>query len=825
MSWKARAYSLVTALVGLAAFTAGVVPWHSEDVARFFCYFLVAALASGFKVHLPGIQGTMSVNFFFVLLCATNLSLPETLVIACTGTVLQCVWRAKSRPHVVKVLFNVASITLATTAMYRTYHFNLLGLKSPLMLVLAACVYFLANTVPVAAIVALTEGKPLTKVWRECYFWSFGYYLVGAAFADLLTIANHLVGWETTLVMLPVLYWIYRSYRLYLERLESEKRHVEEVGGLHLRTIEALAMAIEAKDYTTYDHLRRVGIYALEIGKELNLSESELQALQAASLLHDIGKLAVPEHIISKPGRLTPVEFEKMKIHPVIGAEILERVEFPYPVVPIVLAHHERWNGTGYPFGLKGEQIPIGARILTAVDCFDALTSDRQYRRAMPLAEAIEYIVAQSGEIFDPQVVEILARRYQALEVRVQAAPARFRRLSKHVRIQQGDAPAAGFEVGEPKVTAGSPDFLSSIAAARQEAQVLFELAHELGNSLSLDETLSVLAIRLKRMCPYDCIAIYLLRDNVLVPQYVSGDNYHLFSSLRIDVGQGLSGWVAENRRPIVNGNPSVEPGYLNDPTRFSTLQSALAVPLEGLNGVVGVLTLYASGRNAFTPDHLRILSAVTAKIALSIENALRYRQAENCATTDVLTDLPNARSLFIHLDSELARAKRQNLPLSVLVCDLDGFKQVNDRFGHLEGNKVLRAVARALREVCREYDYAARMGGDEFVIVLTDYPPEVLQNKIDLLAEAARKAGRDVLGEDLLSLSVGEASFPVDGADAEKLLAEADRRMYKSKQEHKALKATTSVWNLTRVEDSTHEPAADNNAALPAAASSGPAR
>ena len=203
-------------------------------------------------------------------------------------------------------------------------------------------------------------------------------------------------------------------------------------------------------------------------------------------------------------------------------------------------------------------------------------------------------------------------------------------------------------------------------------------------------------------MCAYDCIAIYLLRDNVLVPEYVSGENFHLFSSLRITIGEGLSGWVAENKRPIVNGNPSVEPGYLNDPNRFSTLQSALAVPLEGLNGVVGVLSLYAAGRNAFTPDHLRILSAVTPKIALSIDNAIKYRQAENCATTDALTDLPNARSLFIHLDTELARSKRENTPLSVLVCDLDGFKQVNDRFGHLEGNKVLRKVAQAPGELPR---------------------------------------------------------------------------------------------------------------------------
>ena len=192
--------------------------------------------------------------------------------------------------------------------------------------------------------------------------------------------------------MLPIIYFIHRSYRVYLDRLSAEKRHAEEMAGLHLRTIEALALAIEAKDHTTHEHLRRVRVYAVEIGKEMGLGRAELEALRAAALLHDIGKLAVPEHIISKPGRLTPEEFEKMKIHPVVGAEILERVAFPYPVVPLVRAHHERWDGSGYPDGLKGEEIPLGARILAAVDCLDALASDRQYRRALPLDEAMEKV-------------------------------------------------------------------------------------------------------------------------------------------------------------------------------------------------------------------------------------------------------------------------------------------------------------------------------------------------------------------------------------------------------------------------------------------------
>src|SRR5208283_3854426 len=241
------------------------------------------------------------------------------------------------------------------------------------------------------------------------------------------------IGWQTSLLILPIIYWVYRSYRLYLDRLEDEKKrveiekqHVEQVASLNLRTIEALALAIEAKDDTTHDHLHRVRTYAVEIGKELGLTENELEALRAAALLHDIGKLAVPEHIINKPGRLTPEEFEKMKVHPLVGAEILERVAFPYPVAPIVRSHHERWDGSGYPAGLSGEEIPIGARILAVVDCLDALASDRQYRPAMPLDQAMRHVKERADTWFDPKIVSLLERRYVDLEKLAQTQEAAF---------------------------------------------------------------------------------------------------------------------------------------------------------------------------------------------------------------------------------------------------------------------------------------------------------------------------------------------------------------------------------------------------------------
>jgi putative nucleotidyltransferase with HDIG domain len=363
----------------------------------------------------------------------------------------------------------------------------------------------------------------------------------------------------------------------------------------------------------------------MELAKQLRLSEDETEALRAASVLHDIGKLAVPEHIISKPGKLTPEEFEKMKIHPIVGAEILEQVDFPYPVVPIVRAHHEKWDGSGYPNGLAGEAIPIGARILSAVDCLDALASDRQYRKALPLHEAMAKVASEANAAFDPQVVRILERGYVEWEKLARLQPLQAPpKLSTDVKVERGLAPDAGFArtAESPQSAFPAAETADRLTAARHEAQTLIELNRALNSSLTLDDTLSLLAARLKRLVPHDAMAVYLRQGNVLVSGFVSGENFRLFSSLQIPLGEGVSGWVAQNHKPILNGNPSVEPGYLNHSEKAS-LRSALAVPLEGASGVAAVLALYRARQDAFTKDDLQVVEAIAFRLGAVIEQGV----------------------------------------------------------------------------------------------------------------------------------------------------------------------------------------------------------
>jgi diguanylate cyclase (GGDEF)-like protein len=545
----------------------------------------------------------------------------------------------------------------------------------------------------------------------------------------------------------------YRSWRQYLAHLEGEKRRAERTAEAHLRAIEELALAIGAKGNPQHD-VQRWKACALELGKRFGLAEAEMRALRIAVPLHDVGSLAVPEYILSKPGVLTPEEFDKVKIHCTVAAQILAKAEYPDPVAPVVRAHHERWDGTGYPDRLKGNQIPAGARILAVVDRLAALVSGRQYRAALPLNEALQVLDSEAGSSLDPSMVKLLVENRAEFERLLEA---------------DGAQPESG------------PEFVSSIAATRQEARSLYQLAEELGNSLSLHEILAELDTRLRELIRFHGIAVYLRREDRLVPEYVNGEDYGLFSSLEIPLGQGLSGWAAQTRQPVVNGDPSLEYRYLHDSARTSGLLSALVTPLGSAEEATGALALYHLEPEAFNTDDLRVLLEIVPKVSRAIQHALQYRRAQCSAGLDALTSLPNARALFLRLDAELARCRRMQESLGVLACELGGFEQAGRRFDQAVCHRALEAVAVGLGQSCREYDFIARTG-DQFVLILNGFARRDLPEKLKLLENLADQAALAVFGEHLLTLNAGAAFYSEDGPDAESLLAQADRRLYAAK-------------------------------------------
>ncbi len=604
----ARCHVFLHVAMGVAVLIYGVATWHWSDPVRFASFIAAATFGSVLKVRLPGLTGTTSVSALFVLIGLVNLSLSEALAIAVICMLVQCTWRTQKRPRPVQVTFSVCVLAVSVYVTSLLYAATRTRFGELIALGVLALTYYCVNTFPVAAIIALTEGKKVLRVWSS-YRWTLAYYTVGASMAWVIGTLPHGIQWEFPIICLPLVYLVHRSNRTHLAQVERERAHMQAMNGLHLRTIEALALAIDAKDHTTHDHLQRVQLYAVEIGKDLGLSEEELDALTAAAVLHDIGKLAVPESIISKPGKLTRAEFEKMKIHPVVGAEILERVEFPYPVVPIVRSHHEKWDGSGYPYGLRGEEIPIGARILAAVDCLDALASDRQYRRALPLDEAMGRVAAEAATAFDPKVVKALQARYQELEARAKSTEAPHQApLSVDIKITNGSAPAAGFEAEAPAPAASAKHPVAQARADRQKADLgSLDMPAAGICSLEWEEALTVAALRIQRLVSYDAIAFYACEGDFVRAKFACGEDRLGLESLVVPQGEGLVGWVAEVGKPILNGNPAVEPGYAPpDKTNGSrALCSALALPLVNAGHVVGVLALYRRERDAFASSEL----------------------------------------------------------------------------------------------------------------------------------------------------------------------------------------------------------------------------
>jgi diguanylate cyclase (GGDEF)-like protein/putative nucleotidyltransferase with HDIG domain len=793
LSIKARIYWLAVVAGGLTLAAARLAGWRPqpEELGRLSVFIMAGILSSGFKVNLPGLLCTLSMNYVFIIAGLLDLNLGSGLVIGLCSVMGQVFFRPKLKPKWEQALFNVAAISFPVVAANAMLHMQLppmIDRVGIVPVVSASIAYFCVNTFLLAGIIGFTSQKPFHRVWQESYLWTAPQYLAGGLVAGLFHLLTGVLGWIGLLCIIPVIYMVYKAYSVYMARVDEQQKRIGEMAELHLRTIETLALAIDAKDDTTTSHVRRVQVYAKEVGRDLGISETEMRALEAAALLHDIGKLAIPEYIISKPGKLTADEFDKMKIHPVVGAEILERVHFPYPVVPIVRAHHEKFDGTGYPDGIAGDEIPIGARILSAVDCLDALCSDRQYRRALPLDEAMQVVLSESGKSFDPAVVTCLVKRYRELEAKARLESGEPSRIGSNMRVERGGSLGPGLAANPaaiPRAEILGRQFRVAISDARMEFQTLVEITNDLGSSLSLSETLALLAVRLEKTIHHDTVVIYIRQGEELIPSFVKGESFRLFSSLRIPLGQGISGWVAENDRVIVNGNPVVEAGYLNDPRKVTPLRSAIVVPLRGREQVIGVLALYHLRGEAFTPDHRRILVNISPKVGLVIENSLHFQDAKTAAEEDELTGLLNSKSLFRQLHEQVLTSTKRGGTLCVIVMDLDGFKRANDEHGHLAGNRVLANVAAGLRRICRNTDLVARMGGDEFVMVLPDpgdYVDVALQKITEVGAHAAEMAG--CLSP--ITISAGVARYPQDASDAESLLEKADERMYENKRASK---------------------------------------
>jgi diguanylate cyclase (GGDEF)-like protein/putative nucleotidyltransferase with HDIG domain len=781
----ARLYVTSVIVLSIALLVASVPEATFQQPLLFVGLLVLSSATAALKVHLPLTTGgsTMSVSYAVDFASLLLLGPHETMLIAAGSAFSQCNLNRKERNPFYRTAFSAASLVITVSG--AGLAFMMLGgtpSHTPLMvarpLVGAATVYFLLNTGLVATAIALSTRSGLVATWHNNFLWSAPSYFVGAGTAAVAAwFVEHAGLWVAPFTFAPM-YLTYRTYRVYMGRIEDEQRHVQQTSDLHLATIEALARAIDAKDQTTQMHIRRVQHCAAGLAKAAGLSESEIQGVKTAALLHDIGKLAVPEHILSKPGPLTPEEFQKIRIHPQVGAEIIAAVPFPYPVAPLILSHHERWDGKGYPQGIAGDAIPVGARILTIVDYYDAVTTERPYHKALSNESAIGLLRHESGLALDPKLVPIFIDLLPSL---IADADALWHDASGPAPIQ---AVATGTTaVGlVPNTTANA---FENIALAHREIYALYEIAQSMGTSLGVADTMALISSKISKIVPWTGCALFLYSEDseTLKCRFAAGADTPRLLNAVLPICHGLSGWVARNKKALVNADPRVTFDALGLPNPVD-LKSAIICPLHFNDAFIGCLSLYHSQPNRYTEDHRRLLERIGEQAGAVIHNSIVFEQTQEDSLTDPLTGLPNRRSMFVQLSRELSRAERLKSELGIIVMDVDGFKSINDTYGHNVGDHALREVASALQGALRTYDLCVRYAGDEFIVVLADCSREEAELKRRELQARVSEIELEVRpGKRLrLAVSAGAAVFPQDGLTYETLLADADHRMYRDK-------------------------------------------
>lgn len=468
--------------------------------------------------------------------------------------------------------------------------------------------YFLIQTWMLTWVLALQKRVPARSIWWSHFRELMVNYAAGGSIAALMVYNTREVKPEFVFAILPLLIVMFLTYKWSNKRIEAERERNAELNRVFLSTIEALALAIDAKDQVTHGHIRRVQRYTMALADALGIQEQQqLDAIRAAALLHDTGKLAVPEYILNKPGPLTPSEFERMKVHATVGADILKSIDFPYPVEPIVRHHHENWNGTGYPAGLKGQEIPLGARILSVVDCYDALTSDRPYRPRFSREHSEQVLKDRRGSWYDPWVVD------------------RFLSILDHLeRLDAAEAVATASESNSQRL---APAQLEVIANTTAEEREFGELRRELPLAADVADAAAVLFRHLRRIIPAANIALFVPspETNELVAVAAQGVGNSAVEGLRIPIGDRVSGWAMAHNQAVMNSNAALELGPVAR-TLPTPLRYVLAVPVLKGQAAVAVVTCY--GSDPFDNDHRRLLESSATLFAEAGVLSGKARQA-----------------------------------------------------------------------------------------------------------------------------------------------------------------------------------------------------
>jgi diguanylate cyclase (GGDEF)-like protein len=747
---------LATAYWWLVVLAATVASWHAirqpgeAGAAGFVLYCFLACVTAPLKVKLPGVDRSVSLAYVFGFAALTELPGRYGLFVILLALLYEDLVDARQTPPWREILFQVAATALAAvgaTAVHRGLR-EQLEVASTLALFSAAAAYYLSQSGLRALAIGFQSGEPAWLVWREKFFWMAPLYLLAPAGIEA-TRSLWKASTAERLVGLGVILAGYTFVKHYFARLHGQQDHARQLDAIRERTIESLAAAMEAKDGCTAGHLRRVKRHAVRLARKLRLPERDIRTLELASILHDVGKVGVPDRILGKPGRLTEEEFSQLAVHSSLGAEIVSAVQFPYPVEEVVLSHHEHWDGSGYPRSLIGEQIPLLARILTVVDCFDALISERPYRPALPLEEAVRILREQRGKLFDPVILDIF----------LESLPELTGELERELEKERAEL-RVGREPDRRRQTWLGGDQRPS--ASPEQLVAMYEILETLSSDAPVQALIQQVLRQLDPVASYDRAGVFLLDGPHYMLLQGVGIPAYCVSRLALPASDGLLAQAAAAGRPVrvsARLDDSASPLAI---LFLSGMRSALAAPLAAHGRVAGAVVLWSALPGAFSEEQERFLGLLTRRLASVLVEGSTVQKLWLEAATDPVTGLANARAAFQRLDQELEAASLDDRPLAVVFLGMAEVDTVED--------PLLVAAARALQPYLRGSDFLARIGDAEFLAILPGLRGESLERKVQRLRWAMEESGWS-------APNVGVACFPTDGCSSHELIYLSDQR------------------------------------------------
>jgi diguanylate cyclase (GGDEF)-like protein/putative nucleotidyltransferase with HDIG domain len=773
MTWAELPVKLKFYISSLTCLALPITAWAVWNVSSnhynngWIVLTILTVITVPFFLLLPSVNATVGIGDAYIMAISMIYGVAPCIVATFLHIFFLSIFSKKPRIRAHQVFFNTSSMVcgawLYSSVFHLMKHGNVDKIADILIpAVVLVCAYFFINSALTSIAIAWSIGESIAKFWaKTCMPLAIDFSI--SAVAATIIVSAQSFGDLVPLAMAPLVGAVWGWNKINKARAMEAERHLTEQEQLYLRTVESLALAVDAKDQTTYGHIRRVRAYALGLAKLCGIKDqSELKAIETGSLLHDIGKLAIEDYILNKPGRLSPIEFEKMKKHAAAGDEILQPVGFPYPVAKYVRYHHERWDGLGYPDGLKGEEIPLGARILSIADSFDAIRFSRPYKLSIATDEALEILRTQAGISYDPQLVRLFTEHISELE---------------QTAIKESEnAPQLSFrKYSEMAESSSSPVAIPKDISA--ELVQLLELCNTLSGNLELTDFLPILSQRLRQLLPFTTCVFYVNKgDDRISAAHVSGKFSDLIQEHLIEMGKGISGWVAAYRRPMINTGPALDFKGIN--ADFTLFTDTLVVPIVEADESLGTISLYAEKPISYGQSELHMLETVASFLAPMISNFRKKGASITHEVIDPTTGIHRISYLTAIGPQLISTAGENRTPVSLICIEIKNFGQIVRTFGSNLANSLLKRIADSVKPEMREIDVLVRYGLQGFVAFLPGVREDQALLCVQRLKQQIRNAA-SIPGQGLtVDCQTGISFYPRDGANVLSLLQSAQESM-----------------------------------------------